>query len=120
MFHQNTNTNTKVSEKKYLKESKVLFTLSPNLSLIQEPKHNQTNLKWAALHTLSPAKHVKAKEYKYLFTKFLNERMHIHRLGFEQQPSKSECHSSFFCRSLVDSTSCHDENEEVFLHKIIW
>lgn len=40
----------------------------------------------------------------------------VHKNGSEQQPSKSECHSSCLCDSLFDSKSRLEEARDKFLH----
>ena len=47
----------------------------------------------------------------------LTARENIHRQGSEQQPRRSECHSSCRYEPLVDSRSCPDETEDVFLRR---
>ena len=49
--------------------------------------------------------------------KIRSEKENIHREGSEQQSSKSVCHSPYRSEPLVESRSCPDDTEELFLQQ---
>lgn len=49
--------------------------------------------------------------------KIRGEEDNIHREGSEQQSSKSVCHSPYRSEPLVESRSCPDDMEELFLQQ---